>query len=285
MFISPMLLHKVDSPFDDDEWLSELKLDGIRFLYSTMSGVNFYTRHDNEVTERFPELITSQIPKGTILDGEIIISDEDGKPDFEELMSRFQVSSTRRIPTMSKLKPVTFCAFDVVYYKGKRVSHLPLIERKEILNNILPEKLPLIAKVPSIKGNGKALFELVKEQNLEGIVLKKKDSKYELGKRSHNWLKVINYQYATVEIAGYRKSEFGWVLRFPDGKPAGIMELGVPVEARKAVYQVAKMVEAKEANDYVFFPKANGPLKCKVKYRALLKSGYLRLPSFVEFAS
>ena len=284
MFVNPMLLHKIDIPFDDDNWLSELKLDGIRFLYSTMSGVNFYIRHENEVTERFPELITSQIPEGTILDGEIIISNEEGKPDFERLMSRFQVSSPKRITTMSRTNPVTFCAFDVVYYKGKKVSHLPLSERKEVLNNLLPEDLPLITKVPSINGNGRALFDLVVQQSLEGIVLKKKDSKYEIGKRSHNWLKVINYQYATVEIAGYRKSEFGWLLRFPDGKSAGIMELGIPVEARKVVYQVAKIVGCNESNDYVMFPKTNLALKCRVKYRALSKTGYLRLPSFVEFA-
>jgi len=91
MFVSPMLLHKIDKPFDDDEWLSELKLDGIRFLYSTMNRFNFYTRHENEVTERFPELMNDKVPKGTILDGELIISDGDGKPDFEQLMSRFQV--------------------------------------------------------------------------------------------------------------------------------------------------------------------------------------------------
>jgi len=193
MFISPMLLHKVDVPFDHDDWLSELKLDGIRFIYSTMNGTNFYTRHQNEVTVRFPELITCQIPKGTILDGEIIISDEHGKPDFEELMGRFKVSNPKRIPIMSRIKPVTFCAFDVLYDKGKKVSHLPLTERKEILNNILPENLPLITKVLSIKGNGKALFDLVKKQQLEGIVLKRKDSNYEIGKRSSNWLKVYLY--------------------------------------------------------------------------------------------
>ncbi|WP_052315282.1 hypothetical protein [Desulfosporosinus youngiae] len=132
-------------------------------------------------------------------------------------------------------------------------------------------------------GNGKALFDLVKQQQLEGIVLKKKDSKYELGKRSSNWLKVVNYQYTTVEIAGFRKSEFGWVIQFPDGKPAGIMEL-VPANARKTVYGVAKMV-GKDAGDFVMFPQASRGLMCKVKYRSLTKAGYLRLPSFVEFAS
>jgi len=58
MFINPMLLHKVDSPFDDAEWLSELKLDGIRLLYSTMNDSNFYTRHGNEVTERSQAITT-----------------------------------------------------------------------------------------------------------------------------------------------------------------------------------------------------------------------------------
>ena len=77
MFVNPMLLHKIDIPFDNNEWLSELKLDGIRFLYSTMNGFNFYTRHKNEITGRFPELINTQVPTGTILDGEIIITAKD----------------------------------------------------------------------------------------------------------------------------------------------------------------------------------------------------------------
>jgi len=278
-----MLLQKVEEPFDNDDWVSELKLDGIRFLYSTMNGSNFYTRHENEVTERFPELITNQISKGTILDGEIIITDENGKPDFEALMGRFQVTNPRRIPIISKRNPVTFCAFDVVYFKGKKVSHLPLMERKELLAEILPEDLQRITKTLSINGSGHALFDLVKLQDLEGIVLKKKDSKYEIGKRSKNWLKVIHYKYKTVTIAGFRKSEFGWLLGFPDGKPAGIMELGVPADARKAVYELAKMVGAKETNDYVYF--LNDSLKCKIKYRTLTKAGLLRLPSFLEFAS
>jgi len=63
------------------------------------------------------------------------------------------------------------------------------------------------------------------------------------------------------------------------------MELGVPTEARKSVYQYSKLIGCKEADDYVYFPKANEVLQCQVKYRALLESGYLRLPSFVKFTS
>jgi DNA ligase-1 len=283
MFISPMLLQKVEEPFNNDDWLSELKLDGIRLLYSTIKGFNFYTRHENEVTERFPELISNKIPEGIILDGEIILTDSEGKPDFEELMCRFLTKNLNRIKRLSQCSPITYCVFDVVYYKGKRITHLPLVERKEILNKILPNDLPQIIKTLSISGMGEDLFQSVRQQDLEGVVLKKKDSQYEIGKRSNNWLKVINYKYITVSIAGYRKSEFGWLLEFMDGKPAGLMELGVSAEACKMVYELAHKVKAKETKDYVHFP--NNSLTCKVKYRTLTKTGLLRLPSFLEFAT
>lgn len=281
MFVSPMLLQKNDEPFDDDNWLSELKLDGIRFLYSTMAGTNFYTRHNNLVTERFPELLDNQMPKGILLDGEIVITDEFGRPEFESLMSRFQVSNPKRIPIVSQNNPITFCAFDVVYYQGKKISHLPLTERKEILAEILPEDSPRITKTLSLQGKGKELYELVKSQDLEGIVLKKKNSKYEIGRRSKNWIKVINYKYSTVTIAGFRKSKFGWLLKFSNGQRAGLMELGVPIESRKMVYELARRVKVTEINGYIYFP--NDSLKCKVKYRALSRGGLLRLPSFIEF--
>lgn len=280
MFISPMLLQKTDEPFDSEDWLSELKLDGIRFIYSTMDGVKFYTRHNNEVTARFPELITEAVPHGTVLDGEIILPDPEGKPDFEGLMGRFQTKNNQRIKTLSSSSPVTYCVFDVLCHDGGMTTHLPLEERKELLNRLVPDGLPRITKTLSLQGKGNALFDSVKKNDLEGIVLKKKNSKYESGKRSGSWLKVINYQYTTVSIAGFRKAEFGWLLNFEDGRPAGIMELGVPPKARKAVYELAKMVKCKETNDYVYFP--NDFLRCKVKYRALTKAGLLRLPSFVE---
>lgn len=282
MFVSPMLLRKIDEPFDDNQWLSELKLDGIRFLYSSMEGVKFYTRHNNEVTDRFPELNSNEIPKGTILDGEIIQADSEGKPDFEELMSRFQTKNLNKIKSLSQGKPITYCVFDIIYHQGKKVTNLPLVERKALLDEIIPDGLPRITKTLSIEGKGKALFRSIQEQNLEGVVLKKKDSKYEIGKRSAFWLKVINYQYTTVSITGFRKLEFGWLLQFQDGRPAGILEL-VPTEARKAVYQVSRMVPVKETKDFVYFP--NDSLQCRIKYRTLTKSGMLRIPVFIDFVA
>jgi DNA ligase 1 len=126
-----------------------------------------------------------------------------------------------------------------------------------------------------IESNGTALFELIKEQNLEGIVLKKKDSTYKIGKRSYSWLKVINYQYANVMVNGFRKEEFGLLLSYEDGRYAGIMELGMPKEERKKIYQMPKKVE----NDKFVFIE---PLSCYVKYRNITKAGLLRIPSYIS---
>jgi DNA ligase 1 len=83
LFVSPMLLHKIDHPFDDEEYITELKLDGIRLILSKFDNkIKLYTRHKNDVTARFQELLNLDIPDGTVLDGEIVVTDSSGKPDF-----------------------------------------------------------------------------------------------------------------------------------------------------------------------------------------------------------
>jgi DNA ligase-1 len=270
MFISPMLLQKSDQPFNSDDYITELKLDGIRLIYSVDNNgkVRLYSRHNNEITLRFPELLQLNIPPGTVLDGELIATDNQGKPDFEAVMGRFLSSKNKT--------PITFVAFDVLQYKGERITSLPLLERKEILQDIVPRDSSLFAKTQFIEGNGDAYFEAVKSQALEGIVLKRKDSRYEVGKRSHSWLKVVNYQYADVFVVWYRKTgEFGLLLIFDDGLYAGVIELGTNPLVRKQIYANPVICEEK---DFTFVE----PLKCKMKYRNLTKVSFLRIPSFVE---
>jgi DNA ligase-1 len=86
---------------------------------------------------------------------------------------------------------------------------------------------------------------------------------------------MINYQYANVIVIGYRKDKFGWLLSYEDGRYAGIMELGVPKDARKKIYQMDK----KDENDKFVFIES---LSCYVKYRNITKTGLLRLPSYVS---
>lgn len=270
-FISPMLLHKADEPFNDSNYLTELKLDGIRFIYTVddQGRVRMYSRHNNDITSKFPELKDLGVPPGITLDGELIVTDRDGKPDFEAMMSRFQSGA-------NGTQPVNFVAFDVIQHKGDRVTGLPLLNRKEILADLIPTDSPLLAKSQFLEGHGAAYFEAARAQSLEGVVLKRKDSKYQIAKRSHDWLKVINYQFADVFITGYRKKEFGWVLADKNNGYLGIMELGVPAAEKKRIYQ-SKVISETDTVKYI------DPVPVRVKFRNYTKSGLLRLPSFVSW--
>jgi DNA ligase-1 len=104
-------------------------------------------------------------------------------------VSRFQ---SRRYALENSI--LSNVVFDIIQYKGESVTKLPLRERKQLLDEIITQDTSLSAKVKYIEGHGAAYFDLVKAQSLEGIVLKRKDSRYEVGKRSQAWLKVINYQ-------------------------------------------------------------------------------------------
>jgi DNA ligase-1 len=97
-------------------------LDGIRLILSKFNNtIKLYTRHNNEVTSKFPELLTLDIPDGTVLDGEIIVTDSQGKPDFEAMMERFQSRRSEH--------RIQFCVFDIIYFEGKKVT-LPLRKKK-----------------------------------------------------------------------------------------------------------------------------------------------------------
>jgi DNA ligase 1 len=272
MFISPMLLHKSDLPFNDDSYITELKLDGFRTIWTKFENkVRIYTRHNNEITSIFPELINLPIPNGTVLDGEIIVTDNQGKPDFEAVMERFKSRKSRH--------SISFSVFDIIYFNSKKITSLPLLERKEILKEVITEDSSLLNKVQWIRGNGVQYFDLIKQHDLEGIVLKKANSKYQVNKRSHDWLKVINYKYDNVHISGLRKGEFGLLLNFGNGKYAGLMEF-MSLQSRKDFYKQHRDFIIKEDDKYIYL---DPQLKAKVKYRNLTKKGLLRIPSFVEW--
>lgn len=276
MFVSPMLLHRTEQPFEDTEYITELKLDGIRLILSKFNNqIKLYTRHNNEVTTKFPELLTIDIPDGTVLDGEVVVTNKYGKPDFEEMMKRFQSKRSEHV--------IQFCVFDVIYHQGQDVSHLTLLERKELLEGLVKDD-DHIAKVQWMQGNGEAYFNLVKQHDLEGIVMKRASSKYQINKRSKDWLKVINYKYTDAYITGLRKDEFGFLLGIDDDdrlKPAGVMEFVTP-EARKQFYSQYKDLIIGEDEKFIHLdPK----IKCRVKFRNYTKAGLLRIPSFVEYMS
>jgi DNA ligase 1 len=210
-----------------------------------------------------------------VLDGEVVVTDSDGKPDFEAMMARFQSKRSEHV--------IQFCVFDVIYHQGQNVSHFSLLERKELLEGLVKDD-DHIAKVQWMQGNCEAYFNLVKQHELEGIVMKRANSKYQINKRSKDWLKVINYKYTDAYISGLRKDEFGLLLGIEESnrlKPAGIMEFVVP-EARKQFYSQYKDLIISEDKRFIHLePK----VKCRVKFRNYTKAGLLRIPTFVEYIS
>lgn len=191
-------------------------------------------------------------------------------------MSRFQAGK-------NGIQPIQYCVFDIIYLGEKRITHLPLLKRKELLKSIIKPSQN-IAPVEWTTGNAEAYFNLTKEHGLEGIVIKKADSLYKTNNRSHNWLKVINYSFADVYITGLRKKEFGLLLSMKEGsklRSVGLMEFMAPA-ARSKFYNEYHKYVVEENNNFVFLePK----IKVKVKYRNLTKENKLRIPSFVEYIS
>lgn len=219
----------------------------------------------------FPEIASVPLPDG-IYDGELIVPGKDGKPDFEAMLSRFKSKNTPY--------QVQFAIFDVIYVGDKKVAHLPLLERKQLLEELLPTDCELVTKVKWLSGNAKAYFELIKQHDLEGIVQKKADASYLIGRRSKEVLKVINYKYTKINIVGYRKKKFGLLLQFDNNEPAGVMEFMPPTERRK-FYQYTRDNQILDKGEFVYIK----PLSCNVKYRNLTSNGKLRIPSFESWVS
>ncbi|MEK3673504.1 ATP-dependent DNA ligase [Paenibacillus sp. FSL R10-2771] len=285
MFISPMLLQTAPGPFSHSDFIYEPKIDGHRLPYSQQAGkVRLYTRHNNDCTLQYPEL---QLPfdDDIILDGEVACVDPaTGVSDFESVMSRFQARRPEKIKQLTITLPAYYAIFDILHYKGQDLTGLPLLRRKEILAGLsLPSSN--FGVVPYVEGAGEALFQQIVSRHMEGIVAKRKNSIYEVGRRSHAWQKVINWTYAEVHITGYRKQEFGWLAAVPSGtsgklRPAGIIEFGASPLHKQAFRGVASQLITGEDKEFVHLEPR---LRAKVRMRNWTKSGMLRTPVFEGF--
>ncbi|MEH7748243.1 RNA ligase family protein [Neobacillus drentensis] len=275
MFVSPMLLERIEEPFNSDDYIAELKLDGIRLLLSKFNNkIRLYTRHNNEVTALFREIYENlDLPDETILDGELIVLGDDGSPNFEYVMERFRSKKSRHF--------IQFCVFDIIYYNGNKVADLPLMKRKELLMGLRFDQKRIVP-VQWVEGNGIPYFNAVLERDLEGIVLKKKDSKYEINRRSDNWLKVINYKYQDVLITGMLKKERSFLLsNLDNSEHIGVMEF-MPIVERKKIFSVINNMQTNETDNFVRFKKG---IPCNVKFRNWTSNGKLRIPSFHKWIS
>ncbi len=204
--IHPMLATLVDGPFDDQQWLYEIKWDGYRAIAFLDGGsVRLVSRNQNDLTAAYPELrsIGDHVKaRNAIFDGEIVALDEQGRPSFSLMQQRTGIGAGgRRIQRTRDDVPVVYYVFDLLYLDGYNLMPAELEQRKELLASILSPS-DLIRFSDHYVGNGKALFQAATQRELEGIVAKRRSSQY-LQKRSREWLKIKIVRRQECVIGGY----------------------------------------------------------------------------------
>ncbi|WP_167956837.1 ATP-dependent DNA ligase [Anaerosporobacter faecicola] len=210
--LKPMLIAEQEEPFDSEDFIYEIKLDGIRCIaYLDETGTDLRNKRDKKLLPHVPELsnIHKQVKGKCILDGELFIL-KNGVTDFYEIQKRVMMSDPFRIQLAAQKYPASFVAYDIVYLNDKQIDMLPLMERKMILNDTVVET-ERISISRYIEQKGIQLFELAKQNGLEGIVAKRKDSLYTFDKRSKNWIKCKVMSTDDCVICGYIPKEHNMI--------------------------------------------------------------------------
>lgn len=254
--IKPMLLQTAKKPFDSKEHIFEWKVDGIRCIMHFNNGeIRLQSKTGRDCTKSFPELQKPPTDaKEAIFDGEITVFTN--KPDFESVMARYHANS-QNIAKFTVTKPAVYIVWDILWLNGKKLINLPLYSRKELLDNVL-ENSSAIKKIDWLDNDGITLWEIIKVQGLEGIVAKKKNSKYQF-KRSLDWLKIKNYQEAVVNVIGYSKKD-GAVLVGTEQIVQG-HAIGIPQAERKVLWHLLDNYGEDKGNIIYLPPGIRGIVK------------------------
>ncbi len=204
--LTPMLLTEVERPFTNKDWSFELKLDGIRLLAFVKDGrVKLLSRNNNDATRKFPSLCEelSKLPD-CILDAEVVVFDEEGKPTFQGLMERYQVEGERNIAHLDKQTRIEFCVFDLIYLGQWDLRKCKLTDRRALLEELAPRS-PSVRVMDVYPEEGELLYEHATQLGFEGIVAKKNSSAYTDGKRSSEWVKIKGHHTDEFLVAGFTK--------------------------------------------------------------------------------
>lgn len=191
---------------DSADMLYQIKWDGVRVLsYKFSNGsIRLFNRRLNERTAQYPEICEAldAIMPGTVLDGEIIALDQNGRPDFPRVLRRDLVRSPQKIKAAMAAVSVHYMVFDVLWLDGDAVYSWPLAKRLALLTG-MDIKEGLIRLVDSVPAAGRALFDAAQAEGLEGIVAKKADSAYMIGKKTDAWQKIKCLRKVTAIVGGY----------------------------------------------------------------------------------
>ena len=289
-----MLARLALNPFSHEDWIFEIKWDGFRAIAYVNEELSLKSRNDKELKYNFSELEElKQLARNVVLDGEIVVMKE-GKTDFQALLERGNALSQAEIEIQAKRSPAVYVVFDLLEKDGVSLVKLPLLERKKILKNSVKEG-PHVLLSDFVEEKGEAYYTIALEKGLEGIIAKKKDSIYEPGVRSSNWLKIKKLRSCDCVIFGYtkgtgaRSETFGALLLGlydAESKPVyvGKVGTGVSQETLKTLAEAFQVLKADAASLKVDIPDEVTWLKpelvCEVLYQTVTRDGRLRMPRF-----
>ncbi len=294
--VEPMLATLVNQPFDDADWLFEVKWDGYRSIcYVEDDRIRFVSRNHIDLSDKFPELLAarSEISARTaVMDGEIVALNAEGKPDFQLMQDTV---GFRAKPSSADKPVLVYYVFDLLYCNGHDLSNEPLLDRKHLLSQLIDNQ-GRIRLSDHVQEKGTLLFEQIREQQMEGIVAKDSHSKYEQ-RRSKKWLKIKTVQTMDAVIGGYTKgrgsrSSFGALilglydqdqLRYIGNVGGGFSE--------NSLKQIFELMSSRRTDNCPFATAVKTDqqaqwlrpeLVCEVRYMEITSDGKLRHPIFMR---
>ncbi|TDV50943.1 DNA ligase D [Actinophytocola oryzae] len=298
--VEPMLASPGTLPEDDGDWSYEFKWDGVRALARIEGGrLRLHSRKGNDITVTYPELRLLGEDLGSTqvwLDGEIVAL-SDGRPSFPALQQRMHVHNDRQARSLANSVPVTYLVFDVLHLDGRSCVDLPYTERRALLEG-LELNGPHWRVSPSFEGDGAAVVETAGEQQLEGVIAKRRDSRYYPGRRTADWVKITEVLTIEVLIGGWRPGEgrrTGSIGSLMMGVPTdagvryvGQVGTGFTDEALAALHRRLKPLVQKENPFANEVPRerakgatwVNPELVGEVEFRNWTPDGRLRAPSW-----
>lgn len=287
--IKPMLASLIKEPFDHPDWMFEVKWDGYRAVAEIRDGgVSLYSRNRIPLHQKFSPIADSlrKFKFEAILDGEIVVVDDQGHPDFQKLQD-YQKSGSGHL---------LYYVFDLLYFQGHDLTNLPLMRRRELLKEILPPT-PNIKFSDHVGKEGILFFRVVKEKGLEGIIAKHAQSVYRMGRRSRQWLKVKTHLTQEGVIAGFteprgsRKNFGALVLGVFQGDELmyiGHTGGGFSAKTLRAIREKLDPLIRKKC-PFKVEPKTNTPvtwvrpeLVCEVIFQGWTDEGLMRQPVFLR---
>jgi bifunctional non-homologous end joining protein LigD len=298
--LAPMLAEGGYRAFDDEGWRFEPKLDGIRTLaYVATEGTRLVSRTGRDQTAIYPELDNlARFVNAlhAVIDGEVVAADEQGRPSFERLQQRMNLSAPKDVEKARRKVPVVLFAFDLLWFDGRDLTREPLEERRQLLEEIVTVTGPM-ALTFVVDGEGTSFFDSAKQLGFEGIVGKRLGSPYLPGRRTKDWrkIKATNQQdclilgwtpgtgsrgatFGALLLGAYRDGELVWIGQvgtgFTDGVLRDLMKHLASLEMSEPPIADPELAAVKGAR------WVRPELVCEVEYLEMTRVGKLRAPSF-----